>query len=702
MNKNILITLLLFMCIIIALPEPAACQATKSHEIGRLWVSMLPVGTLPDYAPLQNQMTYPGGDFRFQTRKNMERLGLWIGVREWTNRLNEKKSFYVSEGGYLNYEAISVLFALNNKKSVRQRLPLVDVNDVRESRLLDSQKSSTRSTSLDADERIITTWATDVGIEVTRTSYAFANRQHDCYIIQEYVFKNNGNADDTTKTIELQGQDLVDVYFGFWRSFIPCGDIGHFQMGEEFDEWCHYYGNQPGDSLRGFWYVYDGDNQRKPFDDTGDPSETSGEFLSPQYLAFGVLHADTDYSDETDAASQPVTVNFWPRERVHSHKNGNSEETLYYDLSSGIQSQGSDTGEFSGSWDARVQRPDVLIAFGPYQIPFGEDIRIVIFDAAASIDRSLAIEYGLKWKDGTLEWDGYTGDDAKNALLATAKDSIHQIAYRAEWVWEHGLAAVPDGPESPHLRMNAGPGKVELEWYYGNYGLHDVTPPNPDPDTGVQDFAGYRVFRADGSFLHEYKKIFECGGNSGVPVTNTYVDRDVNRGQSYYYYVTAFDDGSQNFCELSLNQSVESSHFSNRNFAYAVIPFEAAHAKLDSIYVVPNPFHAQGLEYGGTYIEDYEVNLSTNARDEDRLRFVGLPAKATIRIFTMHGDQVKMFQHPNPENPESIAESADEFWFQISDSWQTVKAGVYLYHIEGWNLQGEFIGTTTGKFVIIR
>ncbi|MDZ7261058.1 MAG: hypothetical protein ONB05_02925 [candidate division KSB1 bacterium] len=247
-------------------------QTTKSHEIGRLWVTMFPVGSIPEYAPMQNQMTYPGGDFFLHTRRNMEFAGLWIGVKNWTNKFGQFKTFYVSEGGYLNYDAQGVLVPLRNSKYVRQRLPLVEVNEQREERLLDNRSSSIYKPNLESDEKIITQWATDVGIEVTRTSYAFANPRHDSYIIQEFVFKNTGNVDQTS-TIELPGQNLEGVYFGFWRVFRPCGDIGHEEMGGEHDEWCHYYGNQPGDTLRGFWYVYDGDNQRKAFDDTGDPSE---------------------------------------------------------------------------------------------------------------------------------------------------------------------------------------------------------------------------------------------------------------------------------------------------------------------------------------------------------------------------------------------------------------------------------------------
>lgn len=704
MIKKLLISTFILSAFLFILSTEATGQLL-SHQVGRLWVTRFQVGSLPEYAPLQNQMTYPGGDFFLHTRKNMERIGHWIGVKNWTDKFGKFKPFFVSEGGYLNYEAQDVLEPVKNKKYVRQRLPLVDVNEKREQRILDNRKSSSRKTSLEADEEISTTWRTDVGIEVTRKSYAFANPRHDSYILSKYLFTNTGNV-DKSNTIELPEQNLEGVYFGFWRAFIPSGEFGHEQMGREHDEWCHYYGNQPGDTLRGFWYVYDGDNKQKTFDDIGDPSEINGEFLAPHYVSFGVLHADTDCQNENDDPHQPATINFWPHSQVHSHTKGDPEQTLYYDLSSGVQSRGSDTGDYADSWDPQIQRPQLLIAFGPYDIPFGEDVRIVMFEAIGSIDRRLAIEYGNQWQAGTLEWNGLTGDEAKNAILTTGRDSLHQIVRRANWTWENGLAAVPDGPEAPNLRLNAGPGKIEIEWYYGNYdpvGLtHDVTPPNPDVDTGLQDFAGYRLYRAEDAYTNVYTKIWECGGNSGIPVANQYIDRNVRRGKSYFYYVVAYDDGSQNFSDLFPGKSVESSHFSNRNYQFAAVPFEGARRQLDSIYVVPNPFHARGLEYGGTFIEDYLIDPYLGARQEDRLYFVGLPARAKIRIFTTHGDLVKTLEHPNPENSLSVPESADEMWVQISDSWQTIKSGVYFYHIKGWDLEGNYVGSTTGKFVVIR
>ena len=169
--------------------------------------------------------------------------------------------------------------------------------------------------------------------------------------------------------------------------------------------------------------------------------------------------------------------------------------------------------------------------------------------------------------------------------------------------------------------------------------------------------------------------------------TTTYVDKNVHRGKNYYYYVVAYDrDGNT------------SSHYYNRNYQYAAVPLDAPHTNLDSIYVVPNPFHAEGLEFGGTLQEDY----TEIPRKEDQIMFVGLPAKAIIRIFTVHGDLVATLHHPNPDDPRSVPGSADEAWFQISSSWQTIKSGVYFYVVEGWDENGKPLGTATGKFVVIR
>ena len=684
--------LLFTMLILLSANLPAQI---KSHEIGRLWETMFATGSIPEYAPLQDQMSYPGGDFRLMTYKNLVGMGLWIGVENWTDKFGTSYPVYVSQGGFENDEASDFISPIIksgkvwNKKKVWNRLPIVVVNGSQEIRYLDTRESSTKSSTLPADEQIETKWATNVGVQVRMRSWALANQNHNSYIIREYTLTNDGNADNDVNTIELPNQNLSGVYFGFQYYLIPGGDRGHEQI-RQHDDWAVYYGNEPGDSLRGIFYMFDGDadDNHRVGDDTGDPDPFTGEFMSPQYPGFGVLHADFSYNDESDDPAQPTTVDIKPRKNFKSITKGDGQNSLYGELMSGIQSHGT-VGQSDHAYDPTVQQPVAMLSFGPYDIPAGEDVRIVLYEIVGSISKKRAIQDGKAWKEGTLEFNGLSGDEAKNALLQTGRDSLFTYAKRAEYAWNlpNGLKDLPTPPPSPSLTITSGPGKIELEW--------ESVADKKDKQSGqVGDFAGYRIYRAAGSYLNVYDKIYEVLGD-----TLHYTDRAVERGKPYYYYVTAFDDGSLNTTGVKPGQSLESSPYYNRNFDKGgAVPFIGASSHMDSIYVVPNPYHLQGLAYGGTIQDDY----ADVPRPEDKLAFVGLPANAKIYIFTMNGDLVAELDHPNPDNPNSVAESADESWYQISSSWQTIKSGVYLYYVEGWDLDMNPLGTATGKFVVIR
>ena len=661
-------------------------QSTKSHEIGKLWETMFSSGSIPNYAPLQSQMSYPGGDYRTFTRKNLDGLGIWIGTTNWTDKLGTSHSTYVSEGGFENDEASNFITPISIKKRVRNRLPNVTVNNSVEERFLDSRSSSTKSSSIVADERIESEYASNTGVNVHMYSYALANHNHNSYIIREYTFTNDGNTDADKNTIELPDQNLTDVYFGFEFLIVPGGDRGH-QIVNQNDDWAVYTGNKPGDELRGLYYVYDGDadDNHSNVDDIGDPEPTTGELLSTQYAGFGVLHVDSSPTDDTDDPTQPSAVNIVPRRIMKSYTKGNTENELYLELSSGVQSDGT-VGDAQTSYDVLVQEPVCLLSFGPYNLNFGESVTVVLYEAVGSISQKLAIEAGAEWINGTLEYEGKTGDEAKNALVATGLDSLLQHARNAEYAWGIGLENLPTPPPAPdNFVITPGPGKIELEW--------DSVADEEDWQSDALDFAGYRVYRTEGTYTNTYQLIASFDGD-----TTHFTDRSTERGKKYFYSVTAFDDGSQNTTGVNPGESLESSRYYNRNFAVGGSPFIGAQPNLDSVYVVPNPYHVQGLAYGGSVIEDY----SDVPRLEDKLGFVGLPAKAIIRIFSMHGDLLATLNHPNPDNPNSVPESADEEWYQITDYWQTIRSGVYVYVVEGWDLQGKSVGATKGKFVVIR
>jgi len=79
----------------------------------------------------------------------------------------------------------------------------------------------------------------------------------------------------------------------------------------------------------------------------------------------------------------------------------------------------------------------------------------------------------------------------------------------------------------------------------------------PDQDTGVDDFAGYRVYRQAGSRFATWEVSAEGAASTFAATINgterIFVSRDVVSGTECWYSVTAVDDGTQNWTELGIS-----------------------------------------------------------------------------------------------------------------------------------------------------
>jgi hypothetical protein len=109
-----------------------------------------------------------------------------------------------------------------------------------------------------------------------------------------------------------------------------------------------------------------------------------------------------------------------------------------------------------------------------------------------------------------------------------------------------------------------------------------------------------------------------------------------------------------------------------------------AAGRLDSIYVVPNPYVAYNV------IEPTN-RLQSEARGERRLYFENLPAQCTIRIFTVNGDLVQTLER------NSGADNGREFWNLLNRDGFSVAYGIYVAHIDAPG-----IGEKVVKFAIIK
>ena len=108
-----------------------------------------------------------------------------------------------------------------------------------------------------------------------------------------------------------------------------------------------------------------------------------------------------------------------------------------------------------------------------------------------------------------------------------------------------------------------------------------------------------------------------------------------------------------------------------------------AKQELDRIAVVPNPYVAAAPWEPPRFF--------ASGRGPRKIDFIHLPQRATIRIYTLSGDLVKVIHH------ESSMNDGSESWNLQTKDGMDLAPGVYIYHVDA----GE-IGEKVGKFAIIK
>jgi len=546
--------------------------------------------------------------------------GLSLGMKDWKNRrgsLYPHVVYSVSEsiiehtGNQIGGDPIYI------KVIMKRKPPVVTVDGVENpARHLYDEIDP----NLVSDAKMEIRWGSPIGITFQQDYYAFASKNADSYLIVDFHALNNGNTDNKEHdTPELNDQVLYDVYFNYGIQPMIGGQgcEQRYTIHENAtDDWVEYYGenypdyigagdpnnpagDQSADSLRLF-VVWDGDDHRDSFssdEDTGDPNinihfspphPILGTFLSPQYFGMGFLHADKSATDETNDLSQPATSVWYPATIPENNWTPKQSYEFFFEGNGSVIGEGwtghrpspQELGFEDPSNPAEVARPNPYITIGPYdEIPFNEDIHWTMLVAVNGLSAEQCAIYGQKWWEYQQGGEGITNDE-KNALLATGRDSLMRVFGQATRRYFNNIESgrdpfdAPEAPPAPDLNVSAGPRTVYLDW-------SDVSGV-PDNDTDALDFAGYRVYRTKEINYNTYEMIWECGGNSGVPVQTSFVDSSVQRGFAYFYYVTSYDDGSQNW--ENPGKSLESGKYWNmmqrHTPVYPFLPPENAEIQL--------------------------------------------------------------------------------------------------------------------------
>ena len=156
--------------------------------------------------------------------------------------------------------------------------------------------------------------------------------------------------------------------------------------------------------------------------------------------------------------------------------------------------------------------------------------------------------------------------------------------------------------------------------------------------------------------------------------------------QPYYVAVTAFDFGNKRMLA-----PLESSPMVNSTLAYPANTADRVVEEKLKVVVYPNPYKISDDYRGHGYEDRNRVGWSERSR---RIQFVNLPARATIRIYTLDGDLVREIRH---EPGGMFTETGSVAWWDlITKNTQAVVSGIYLYAVESE------LGTQAGKIVIIK
>jgi hypothetical protein len=344
------------------------------------------------------------------------------------------------------------------------------------------------------------------------------------------------------------------------------------------------------------------------------------------------------------------------------------------------------------------------------------------------------------------------GDTLKISIALVAGEGIEEgpnnlkdNAKQAVKLFRRGFVQ-PVIPPSPSLRHTEGYQTVRLEWGGGvgpvnpletwddSNKLAEQYPPdhwrriNPPCDQGSASsgcsgghacdsagnapggriFEGYRLYRSEDpgdepqlstfTLIREYD-IKGDGLGHDLGLDSVFVDSPLVRGKRYWYAVTSFGipnltvidraaPGGGIVRDTLFSPSPESPLVENR--IRVDLGFSASTGP-DQVMVVPNPYR---VDQDYTYENGGWEGRGRDWNETKRMvKFIHLPERCTIRIFSLSGDMIATLEY---EAPASQPDKGELDWNLLSESNRALASGVYVFSVESR------FGSQIGKFVLIR
>jgi len=511
----------------------------------------------------------------------------------------------------------------------------------------------------------------EYGVDLHFKAYGWSFPGYDGFIIQEYTFKNTGSHEITNFRFAPTAAMAINTGGGGWWE-----DDGYYEWDKEHKAYYFHDGHTfdtQANELVSWDYGLTQSDKGDPTD-LGAPNSITHDFRSPGYFTYYWLEKPDKSSSENDHMNIVDKMNMLQTQQrvqvdptninpeIGSVTNAYFYESLVYDQPPPLTYEDGTSISPADAFATPRERgkfeyaPDYIYATGPYEMSPGEELKFVMVVAAGMMDFARVEEGG---KDN-------------EAHLIDGKTDLWNNVEAAMELYDNNYV-VPRPPSTPNyagmqgansILVTPAAGGVKIQW--------DENPSN-------EDVAGYKVYRATFRSVGPWSMIKDITAsdvnNSMENGLITYLDSDTKLGVGYYYVVTAYDNGQPSLECGKVN--------GNHEPAY---PQAATSDNLKDLRIYPNPYkQTSGLLGDG---------------ENNRIEFVNIPAKCTIRIYTLAGDLVRKIEHDDG--------SGDEAWgsralgdYQVSKYLQFVAPGIYLAHVES-RVEGYKGDSKVAKFVIIK
>ena len=725
-----------------------------------------------------NLMAYPA----IHRNSTHERSGaFWIGAKNWTDPNGQAYPYYTSRIGPRD-PGVDFAYPVEDKLIAKWDDTEVTVDGVAS---FDRVAVVTEvDPSLAADRMQESTWNMNIGVTARKRAYAYSNAFHDEYHIVEYLFTNTGNTDDDPD-IELDGQTLEETYFYWihrWR-----GGLDAAWVGDGGQVWGKYsmvdavgdgHADYPLDITAYYlWKGYEPDYSAGNWDNLGAPilelnsrfaqGDTVGRLAGAYFNGEMPIYAPNSMSDASfDRNVQPHTIGFMDQDEkltaagaAHSeyYEDGILTREDHTPAPDGCSSDVSRT-RMCPMWADRIE-PDgnfwepsnnpsqgrqgghaATVAYGPYDMAFGDEVRIVFVRSVGGLDFDASLVIGREFKltgrnrDAIIRYDangdGVIKDDVdysfndvydlgleamtKNQWALSARDSLFKnftngrAAYEASNEFTtYPIAQPPLPPKS--FAVEGKPGQIELTWEALGSGPARVGwevyrternvwwSPAYDYVREAGDLMGAlsstdqnamngRLRRAEDEMpytcLHGARP--DCEGPMLGAGETSFDDTGAVRGTDYYYYLVAVGETLPN--DPNGLTGVPGGGVSLRSSRYLTQTYQPANLKrrpfgatgtIDDVRVVPNPVNLGS---------DQSIRFTI----EDEVAFFNIPGDCTIKIYSEIGELIQTIEHADG--------SGDEKWNLTTSARQLLVSGIYIAVVT----DNETNAQVFRKFTVIR